>query len=356
MNEIKELINKFWAKEISTEEQRRLYQLLNKDAVDLEIALQQEFEIESLLITENISEKRFEDLLETLHSRIARQAPKPLMKTLLLHHWLKAAAAVIALGLGIVLSINWLYTQPQHKVMGSRIAPVTYTLRQPFNSGKTEMKISLKDGSLVTLQPGSSLSYFEPFNGKTRSISMEGKVTFKVAKDKLHPFIVTAKGFTTTALGTAFTINTTKNNHITVNLKEGKVVVKSTAKSGMNLKDIYLIPGQQLAIDIRRKAQVVTTFNQEKKPVELKPVTKMRLPEPLIFEEAPLDYVFDHLSKRYNVKVSYEGMDSAELQKRYFTGTFEGSEKLDVLLPSICNMNELTYKRTANSIVISKQK
>ncbi|MFW0718205.1 FecR family protein [Pedobacter sp. N23S346] len=356
MNEIKELISKFWAKQINPEEQRKLYELINKESDDFKNALQQEFESESHLHKEEISEKRFQDLLEKLHVRIARQEQKPPMKTLVLYHWLKLVAAVLVLGLGIVLSINWLHTHPKQEVTVSNLKPATQTLHQPYNSGKTEMRISLKDGSIVTLQPGSSLSYFEPFSGKNRSISMEGVVTFKVAKDKKHPFIVTARGFTTTALGTAFTINTTKKDRILVNLLEGKVVVKSTSKSGMDLKDVYLVPGQQLAINTRQKEQVVTHFNTTRNSAEVKPAVKMPVPEPLIFNEAPLDHVFDRLAKRYHVQISYEGMDDADLQKLYFTGTFGGTEKLEMMLPTICNMNELTYKRNANNIVISKLK
>ncbi|MFD2287018.1 DUF4974 domain-containing protein [Pedobacter petrophilus] len=354
MNDINELIDKFWTKEINPAEQRKLFELISKAPAELKMALQKDFEKDLSAQKEECTEKRFQDLLEKLHARIEEKELKPVVKTFPLYNWLKLVAALLVVTIGLVFYSNWQQTSPKQSVTVK--SAKTEILRQPYNSGKTAMKINLTDGSVVTLQPGSSLSYYEPFNSQTRSISMIGEATFKVAKDKHHPFIVTAKGFTTTALGTAFTINTTKNNQITVNLREGKVVVKSTAKSGLNLKDVYLIPGQQLAIDIRRKAQVVTNFNQEKKPVELKPITKMPLPEPLIFEEAPLDHVFDRLSKRYKVRISYEGMESSELQKRYFTGTFGGSEKLEVLLPSICNMNELTYKRTANSIVISKQK
>lgn len=356
MNEIKELIAKFWAKQINPEEQRKLYELINKDSVDLKNALEQEFESESHLLKEKISEKRFQDLLEKLHGRIVRQEQKPPMKTLVLYHWLKLVAAILVVGLGIVFSINWLQTHQKHEVTVSNLQPLIQTLHQPYNSGKTNMRIFLADGSIVTLQPGSSLSYFEPFNGKNRSISMEGVVTFKVAKDKKHPFIVTARGFTTTALGTAFTINTTKKDRILVNLLEGKVVVKSTSKSGMDLKDVYLIPGEQLYINTRQKEQLVTHFSPGRNYTKAKPAVKTPVPEPLIFSEAPLNQVFDRLAKLYQVQISYEGMDDADLQKLYFTGTFSGTEKLEMMLPTICNMNELTYKRNANEIIISKLK
>ncbi|NTE04574.1 FecR family protein [Agrobacterium tumefaciens] len=354
MNEIQELINKYWSKEISPAEQKRLFELISKKSDWLEKDLYQDYENDLSLHKGEIKEKRFQELLIKLHSRIDAKEEQPIVKTFPLYHWIKLVAALLIVVLGTVLYMNRTHTTPKVETIAKNQQLKPEILHQPFNSGKTAVNINLADGSVVTLQPGSSLSYYEPFDSRSRSISMKGEATFKVAKDKHHPFIVSAKGFTTTALGTKFTINTNKKDRVTVNLIEGKVVVKTTSKSGMEMKDVYLVPGKQLTINTRRKEQVVNDFNKMQQDDELKQHLKAPVSESMVFNEAPLNQVFDRLAKRYGVTISYEGMNDISLQKLYFTGTFNGTDKLEVVLPTICNMNDLTFKRTAKNIIISK--
>ena len=185
---------------------------------------------------------------------------------------------------------------------------------------------------------------------------MKGEATFKVAKDKHHPFIVNADGFTTTALGTEFTISTVHQNRVTVKLLEGKVVVKASPESKMAMKDVYLTPGKQLSINTKLKDYGIIDFKDLNKVV--KPQMALSVPEKdtLVFNETPLSEVFGSLSRRYNINLQYDGVEDAELHKLYFTGTIGAAEKLNTILPVICNMNGLTFKRTADILIISKQK
>jgi len=355
MNDFRELIDKFWSKEISPEEKEKLFELINGDTERLKTRLQLDYEQELPHTGAEVTDQRFHDLLKELHVRIGNAAHQQTPKMIPVYRSLNWAAAILILTLGAGLLL-YNKDQPPRMADSSHAMPAKKSvLEQQFNTGKTEMLISLADGSAVTLQPGSSLSYYKPFMSTTRSISMNGEATFKVAKDKAHPFIVTAKGFTTTALGTIFTINTRRSNHILVKLTEGKVVVRTTEASGMSMKDVYLSPGQQLSVNTLSKRPLLSSFATAAGTTFRKADRESAAP-PLVFKEDTLNVVFDQLAKRYQQQIRYEGIEQAELKKLFFTGTFDAAEALSQILPAICNMNELTYKQTPHSIIISKQK
>ena len=63
---------------------------------------------------------------------------------------------------------------------------------------------TLKDGSRVTLAPGSTLALRAHRN--PRAVSMSGKVYFEVAHDEAHPFTVDVPGARVQVLGTRFQV------------------------------------------------------------------------------------------------------------------------------------------------------
>ena len=63
---------------------------------------------------------------------------------------------------------------------------------------------TLKDGSRVTLAPGSTLVLRAHRN--PRAVSMSGKVYFEVAHDEAHPFTVDVPGARVQVLGTRFQV------------------------------------------------------------------------------------------------------------------------------------------------------
>ncbi|MBB6238287.1 hypothetical protein HDC90_002919 [Pedobacter sp. AK013] len=356
MNEIKQLIDKLWSNEISLEEQHKLLESLRKDSAGLKSDLKTDYDQEVSACEKEITEKRFEHILARLHARMDDHEVKPGTKIFSLYHWIKMVAALLIVALISVLYFNRNDAPQQKELADNHVQIKKEILRQPYNSGKSAIIINLSDGSQVTLQPQSSLSYYEPFDSKSRNISMKGEATFKVAKDKHHPFIVSANGFTTTALGTEFTINTNKKDRLTVKLIEGKVVVKAGAESRMKMSDVYLIPGEQLSINTKLKVHSLINFKDLNNAVKPKPALSIATEDALLFNETPLNEVFSSLSKRYEIDFVYESVEQAELQKLYFTGSVGAAEKLNTILPVICNMNGLTFKLTAKSITISKQK
>ena len=70
-----------------------------------------------------------------------------------------------------------------------------------------EYQLRLSDGTVVYLNSDSRLKYPEVFTGNERKVYLEGEAYFEVAKDKEHPFKVTAQGVEVNVLGTHFNVN-----------------------------------------------------------------------------------------------------------------------------------------------------
>jgi transmembrane sensor len=87
--------------------------------------------------------------------------------------------------------------------------------------------VDLPDGSRLTLNTDTVLR--TRADGARRLVYLDkGQAFFKVAKDPRHPFVVTARGRTITALGTQFDVRV-DNGVFRVTLLEGKVRVEAPA-------------------------------------------------------------------------------------------------------------------------------
>ena len=216
------------------------------------------------------------------------------------------------------------------------------------NTGAGEESLTLPDHSLVLLAPGSSIRYLEHFDTHARNIQLEGRALFEVAKDSARPFTVTARGFATTALGTRFIVDAMRSL-VSIRLLKGKIVVNSTADGEVAMRNVYLTPGQELRINTETKHFALNDlYKQRPGSTSMEnPVTM-----PLSFEKTSLATVFQRLSAHYKTSILF---DKAEVQGLSFTGAFEPSDELDLALKVICNMNQLTFTKESDHIVISKK-
>ena len=91
-----------------------------------------------------------------------------------------------------------------------------------------KLNLTLRDGSKVTVNSVSKISYPEDFGNEARNIKLEGEAYFEVTNDPTRPFSVRSSNITTTVLGTIFNINAySLNNNIVISLLEGKVKVSN---------------------------------------------------------------------------------------------------------------------------------
>jgi transmembrane sensor len=85
-------------------------------------------------------------------------------------------------------------------------------------------EITLPDGSLVTLNAGSRLTYPRNFGKESRLVGLKGEAFFEVKKNPAKPFIIQLEGAEIKVLGTSFNVKAYANmEKIEVTVKEGKV-------------------------------------------------------------------------------------------------------------------------------------
>jgi transmembrane sensor len=155
--------------------------------------------------------------------------------------------------------------------------------------------VKLPDGTEVTLNTDTVLRTRADHD--KRLVYLErGQAFFKVAKDKSHPFVVTAAGRTVTALGTAFDVRV-DGRAFKVTLVEGKVRVEAPApakqgETATNFRATEMIAGSQLVATAREPWRVA--------PANVVVETSWTR-DILIFDNAPLSEVVAELN-RYSDK------------------------------------------------------
>ncbi|MEQ6120427.1 FecR domain-containing protein [Reichenbachiella sp. MALMAid0571] len=145
--------------------------------------------------------------------------------------WAKiaATAAIILLsGFSIYYISNFQREEEKLTVVNSS------TITKSTEKGQ-KLTTYLPDGSKVTLNSLSKISYKLPFDSKARIVDLEGEAFFEVVKNSKLPFKVLSFGVTTTALGTSFNVNARNESRVDVALVTGKVSVENSANNSVIL-------------------------------------------------------------------------------------------------------------------------
>lgn len=248
--------------------------------------------------------------------------------------WMVGVAACLLIGLGV----NFLFvgTSPFSKRHFLSVAPVkSYKIIScPVGQKMTKQ---LPDGTIVHLNAGSELRYPQHFKGAIRSVTFSGEAYFEVAKDSLHPFVITTLHTRTTVLGTAFNLRALPSEKKTeVVVREGKVrfSLRSNPKAQVLLtaseKGTY-VPGKRL------REQVVyvgkyTAWMENK----------------LIFDDQKLEDIVPILERWYGVKIE---LKSKELNELRYVGQFQ-NVSLPSLLRSMSYALDFQFQQKGNTYFI----
>jgi ferric-dicitrate binding protein FerR (iron transport regulator) len=118
-----------------------------------------------------------------------------------------------------------------------------------ISSGARTLIDTLPDGSIVTLNRKSTISYPAHFTGHTRQVTLTGEAFFDVTPDKGKPFIISVNDVTVRVVGTSFNVKD--------NAKKTEVIVETglveVAKNDYTVK----ISPREKATVIKSKPEVV---------------------------------------------------------------------------------------------------
>lgn len=351
---LKTRIQDFWQGKLSDTHRRELLSELNSGEQQLKDSMEDEFgertDDEQLHRTDD-----YQAYLQAIHERSGIH-----LSTKTRPMWYKwmAAASVLLIG-AMLFWLGGYNRDKKHFHVAESVSMVVLDTSFIHNTTDLSKMYSLADGSQVTLYPGSKIGYLADYGAEARYLTLTGGAKFDVARDTIRPFVVTAKGYSTMALGTSFIVDARSNNGLEIKLLTGKVVVKSSRESTFKMEDQYLVPGEELAIDVGRFAVKKLLFGKLKKPKEKTATTPTKIENQempigyLDFEGTPLSEVFDEISEVKDVQVDLSAVNVGEM---YFTGTFSEKDDLEQMLKIICVMNGLVYEKTEAGIIVVKRK
>lgn len=174
-------------------------------------------------------------------------------------------------------------------------------------SGFETIAFSLPDGSKITLNRNSRLSYADDFNSE-RHLQLEGEAFFDVVRDPEKPFVIQAAKSRVEVLGTSFGFRAYESDSLDeVMVVTGKV---SLSDDGNNV--IILTKGQHGFHD---KALHVVKSELHANPNQLAWQSKR-----LVFEKTQLREVAVALESYFDISIEIK---NPELMQCRFTGSFE---------------------------------
>lgn len=214
--------------------------------------------------------------------------------------------------------------------------PATEMLTVQTDNDKKEFALS--DGTLITLNAHSRLTYPETFDGSDRKVSLDGEAFFNVTHNSEQPFIVNCGNAYVRVTGTSFNVNThAPDKNIEVFLKTGHVFLVKTDKTD----SVALNPGNKGRFDEESNSVLLDTTGSEN--------DLFWMNKTLTYYKTPLGSVFSELRKCYNIDISSEDPAIEELK---LTATFNNQpagEVLDIIAMSF----NLSISKSGNQYRIS---
>ncbi len=313
---MKELTEKYLNGEATAEERAELLQWLEEDK-DVARWLRADMELAEDRIPQNVKERVLQNVINQ-EPKGDRRPFRRLSRVLLV-----ACVFLCLIATGMA---GWM-------LGGGRQVSTNKLLTVRTNLGE-HSQVTLPDGTQVTLNALTTISYdCSSVDGK-RHITVDGEAFFNVAKDADHPFVVNANALEVTCLGTSFNVrNYQDENNISIVLTEGKVRIEAAGA------DMTMEPDSRVVFD-RNSA----TLTKQRVPSEN---YTCWLSGEVRYNDQTLEDIAAELSRNYHIKVV---ITSDKLQKERFTG-YLGHSSLRNVLDVLCLASNMNYHIDQDTMV-----
>ena len=230
--------------------------------------------------------------------------------------------------------------QLSYKESSEQATPQYNQLNIP--NGK-QFELALSDGTIVTLNSGSSIKYPVQFiSDQSREVTLIGEAYFKVAKDTNNPFIVNVNDLKVRVLGTEFNLSAyPEDSDITTVLVEGLV--------GLYNQSTY---DQQTATLIEPGSKGV--YNQSKGDFSVNEVDTNLYTSwkngRFVFRHEQFKNIIKKLERAYNITIIN---NNKELGEQYYNASFDMEEEMEQIFISFTKSYSFTYTIDQNKITIN---
>lgn len=289
---------------------QKTWEAIEKSKIDLSIDIESEWD--SLSKKLDFSE---ENEVKVIPMKAKNKIPYLFLKI----------AAGITLIIGVTFAIYHSFSRPS---------------KQFFVAEQLAVERKLPDGTVVSLNAGSTLEYPEGFEDNFRPVKLKGEAYFDVAHNPEKPFIISVDDIRIEVLGTKFYVNADTTGNILVILNSGKVAVYYKDKAS---KRVIMNPGDKVDVSKADKT-IEKTTNLEENYIAWK--TKK-----LVFNNDPMFEIVQVLNKYYHSRIY---ITDEKIAKCRVTATFENQSLESVLNVLKATLN-VKVKDQGSSIEISGQ-
>lgn len=241
------------------------------------------------------------------------QYPSPTIRRLVPWKMVAGIAAAVTL---LIVGLWWVSDN------GFGATPVAVT-----KAGE-QKEVKLPDGSSVTLNAMSALTYSVDDWSNGRKVNLEGEAYFKAKKGKV--FTVTTEQGTVEVVGTAFNVFA-RDKELEVKCTEGKVQVINPEGT----ERVLIKAGEQVS--------VLNGRMQRRQGLEFQP---RWFNGESTFRSEPLEKVFGEMERQYGVVIMADSIEG-----RTFSGKFVNSD-LEKALKMVCVPMKLKYSVVADTVKI----
>ena len=200
-------------------------------------------------------------------------------------------------------------------------------------TGQNVLVDTLSDGSVITLNKKSTITYPSKFKGNTRSIALKGEAFFNVAPDKKKPFIISVNDVQVTVVGTSFNIKS-ENGNTEVIVESGIVHVTQSGKT------VELLAGEKIVMSSNDSIATKEAVND-------KLYNYYRTKE-FVCDDTPLWKLVQVVNEAYDAKII---IGRKELNDKRLTTTFN-NESLEQVLEVIRLTFDITITKKEDGQII----
>lgn len=201
-------------------------------------------------------------------------------------------------------------------------------------AGNIAMAANLPDGSVVTLNRNSSITYPARFSGNTRHVVLKGEAFFNVTHDKTRPFIIDADNSSIKVVGTSFNVKSSDD-------KTEVIVETGIVEVAKNQYAIRVTPHQKATV-LKTQDRPIMEGNNEL-------LYNYYRSKEFVCSNTPLYKLTDVLNEAFDAHIV---IASAQLKDKPYNGTFHSDEPLDVILKVISETYGATVEKKGNEIIL----
>ena len=253
----------------------------------------------------------------------------------------------------------------------------TLTWQEKYTPRNARSKMTLADGSSVTLNSDSRFKYPASFDGPAREVFLTGEAFFTIQKDPAHPFIIHTNKMTIRVLGTSFNVRcypdddametTLIQGSIEVTFPDrpaDKIILKPTDKlvirNDSATSQAAIKPEKEKGREEDASADSLSTPGQTNTKYSLTGLTYYRnqrstivetswMDNKLVFNAEELQSVIRKMERWYGARIV---IDNEELKTLPFTGLFQNETINEALYALKLSEKKLHYTKKDSVIHI----